>query len=686
VPLTLAAVCAFALGQPLLDLFGRNPEFFIAHGFTSFDVLLFPLVLLVLIPLLLSVPVLTLRLVGPRTAGIAHAIVIGALFSTFVATAWVALLGGNGSTTLFVAVVVGVGVLCASAYLAYPVLQTGILYAAWAVAVFAVWFLLMTPAGRVALARTGDLLEPGQISNQVPVVLLVFDEFPLATMIDSQGNLLSEQFPNFAKLAGDGVWYRNAIGVRQRTEEALPSILTGIGADESSIPVSSDHPLTIFTLLSDTYDVTAVETVTDLCPDFACRNASRHIDPIGDRWGAFGVDLAIVYSHLSTPREISAGLPAIDQTWGNFTTSAESDFDVIDQFLASVDNDRRLEVDRFLDTLEFEGPEPAFRFGHVLYPHHPWELIPDGRRTGARGSAGAVGKGWRDDEWLAAQGYQRHILQSQYTDNILGDVIGRLREAGVYEDALVIAVADHGITISPGVEHQRLITEETVGTIAAVPLFVKYPDGHGGVTPGTIDDVRSETVDLLPTIADVIQTVVPWQIDGMSLLDPARSARESSVMVGADGPVRFGVDGEEKLAAAALKETWFVDGDPWTLAPPGWRHWLGRPISETSGSTDSQDVRVWIRQQSLLTDLADDADQIPTFMSGSVTFDEAANGDEILFAVVDGVVRGVTRVYDPEGAKARFEVMIPPDLIHPGANDIVLWVVSGDPGQPSLVR
>jgi hypothetical protein len=156
-------------------------------------------------------------------------------------------------------------------------------------------------------------------------------------------------------------------------------------------------------------------------------------------------------------------------------------------------------------------------------------------------------------------------------------------------------------------------------------------------------------------------------------------------MMGANGPVRFGVDGEEKLAAAALKEAWFVGGDPWTLAPPGWRGWLGRPISEISGATDSEDVRIWIRQQRLLSDVAADADQIPTFLSGSVTLGEAASGDEILFAVVDGVVRGVTRVFDPDGQKARFEVMIPPELIHAGANDITLWVVDGDPRQPSLV-
>jgi hypothetical protein len=42
VPLSLATVGAFGFSQPLLDLLGRNPEFFIAQGFTPLDVTLYP--------------------------------------------------------------------------------------------------------------------------------------------------------------------------------------------------------------------------------------------------------------------------------------------------------------------------------------------------------------------------------------------------------------------------------------------------------------------------------------------------------------------------------------------------------------------------------------------------------------------------------------------------------------------
>ena len=67
---------------------------------------------------------------------------------------------------------------------------------------------------------------------------------------------------------------------------------------------------------------------------------------------------------------------------------------------------------------------------------------------------------------------QRHLLQVGYADHIVGEVIGGLEDAAIYEDSLVVVVADHGISIKPGVSHQRKITDDTVGEIAAIPLFV----------------------------------------------------------------------------------------------------------------------------------------------------------------------------------------------------------------------
>ncbi|MEX2132711.1 MAG: sulfatase-like hydrolase/transferase, partial [Acidimicrobiia bacterium] len=366
-------------------------------------------------------------------------------------------------------------------------------------------------------------------------------------------------------------------------------------------------------------------------------------------------------------------------------TGTQSEFDIIDRFLTGVDDDRRLEVDRLLTTFDFDGLEPTFRFAHFLYPHHPWEVTADGHRTGAGNSPGGEGAGWSDDEWLVAQGYQRHILQAQYADTILGRVMDRMKADGIYEESMLLVVADHGITIGPGVENQRLITPETVGTIAAVPMFVKYPSGQPGIDPGLIDDVRAETVDLVPTVADVIGIDLPWDAEGLSLLDPARDLRETSVMIGRGGPVRFGVDGTEKLIAAAAKEEWFPAGDPWSLAPPGWRGWLGLHIGDIS-TLETPEVSVTVDQDDLLASLPAGSDRLPVFLSGEIELDRTTTGEEILIVSADGVVVAATRVFDAEGSSASFEVLIPPTVLQSGENDVVVWLADGGPDSHSLRR
>jgi hypothetical protein len=260
-----------------------------------------------------------------------------------------------------------------------------------------------------------------------------------------------------------------------------------------------------------------------------------------------------------------------------------------------------------------------------------------------------------------------------------------LKSEGVYEETLLLVVADHGITIGPGVENQRLITTETVGTIAAVPMFVKYPSGFPNVEPGTIDDLRAETVDLVPTVADVIGVSMPWDVDGLSLLDPDRARRTRSVMLGRDGDVEFGVDGDEKLAAAATKEQWFPDGDPWALAPPGWQSWLGLSMAEMS-TAEAPEVSISVTQQPLLSSLPPDPEVLPVYLSGSLRLDRTTTGEEVLVVAADGVVVAVTRVFDPDGPSARFEVLIPPEILDTGENDVELWLAEDGPEARSLSR
>ena len=94
-------------------------------------------------------------------------------------------------------------------------------------------------------------------------------------------------------------------------------------------------------------------------------------------------------------------------------------------------------------------------------------------------------------------------------------LLRRLEATGLYDRALVIVTADHGVSFEPkGL--MREVAPQNLADIAGVPLFVKYP----GQSRGRIDDRDAKTIDIVPTIADVLGVTIPWHVDGVSLRRP----------------------------------------------------------------------------------------------------------------------------------------------------------------------
>ena len=69
-------------------------------------------------------------------------------------------------------------------------------------------------------------------------------------------------------------------------------------------------------------------------------------------------------------------------------------------------------------------------------------------------------------------------------DRELGLLMRRLRRTGLFDQALLVVVADHGYAFEVGRPGRRLVTETNIDEIAGVPFFVKAP----GQTEGEVDD------------------------------------------------------------------------------------------------------------------------------------------------------------------------------------------------------
>ena len=56
--------------------------------------------------------------------------------------------------------------------------------------------------------------------------MVVFDELPLTSLMDSGGRSDAERYPALARLAGDANWSRGATAVHDSSALAVPAMLT----------------------------------------------------------------------------------------------------------------------------------------------------------------------------------------------------------------------------------------------------------------------------------------------------------------------------------------------------------------------------------------------------------------------------------------------------------------------------
>lgn len=681
--LHLAALWSIAVAQPTFDVVGRSPEFFVAHDAGPADLLTLVAFLCVGVPagcaLLTHLAGLCggwrwrRRAAGTLIGGLAGAVAVAALKPL-----------GGGSYAMTAAMFLVTAAAGAGSYLRFPPVRTFVSFLAPAVVVVPAVFLLSPGVSRVLAPMNDEIgaFDDVSFASTPPVVVVVFDQFQLAALLDSAGNIDRATFPNFAALADDAIWFRNATAVANMTIHALPAVVTGRYPSRGRLPVAADHPANLFTLLGGRYRLHVEEPLTELCPESLCP-AERPW--FGARFSGVLGDLAVVYPRVLLPDELVAFLPPVNQTWHDFTANAANQT-VQNRWLSARAEDRRAPADRFIESITATGP--ALHFLHVLLPHEPWTYLPTGQQfTFQRHSIGLRDGKWVDDSWAAALNYQRYLLQVGYADTLLGKLVARLRRVGIYDDALIVVTADHGASLRPGKSFRRP-DESSFEEIAAVPLLLKRP----GQRRGAVSDANVEVVDIVPTVAAELGSALPWTADGVNALDAAHAPRPTKVMFFARASKRMEVAGDlgqALLEGAARKFRWLETGNPLDVPTPEGRYGelVGR-AADPLRTAQSSALEVVVDALPLMREVDPDADFIPAHITGAVVSKQDPSPAPVLAIAVNGTVAAVTRPYSfpVMGRRAAWEAIVHPRWFVPGANALeVLEVLeSGSDGTVAL--
>jgi len=669
--LELAVLCGFAFAQPLFDLLGRNPEFFAVRGSPSGDIVLFAFALVLLPPLLLTGVEALAGLAGCKVRDVVHAVLV-AFLGALIAIQVVKRVGAlPAALDLALAIAAGLGLAWVVAVRRARMARTFMTVLSPAPVLFLALFLLGSGVTQLVLPEDAKVAAASTRSGP-PVVMVVFDEFPLTSLLTRDGTIDGVRYPNFATLAGRSTWYSRATTVFDSTTHAVPAILDGRRPRKGSLPTLARHPNNLFTLLGRTYRLNVSEEASHLCPRSLCPNAVR--PSLGKRLRELSLDSGIVYAHLVLPAAFEDSVPSIAEGWGDFGGG-----DAGDAVLALLGGGGR--PARFEDWVRSIRPSstPALNFKHVLLPHVPWQYLPDGHGYARSASRlpGLVRPEAANDPFLVRQQYQRHLLQVGFTDRLLGRLIARLRETGLWDSALVVVTADHGVAFRVGERDRRAVTPENVEDIAPIPLFVKAP----GQRTGRVSTNPVQTIDILPTIADELGIDLPWRVDGQPADSPAPAGRPAVDMrTRAWEPLRLdAADLERRLRAAVERKVRFFgsgnDG-PGLYAVGAHQELLGRSVSAL-GAVDGGEATAAIDVASELADV-DLGKDLPVQVTGTIS--GAGPGRHDLALAVDGRVVTVSQSFPWEGEE-RFSAFVPPESFRSGPNLVEVFLVpsSGPP-------
>jgi hypothetical protein len=511
--LNLAVLWTFAVAQPLFDLLKDNPEFFAARGSSGFDIVSFSVLLIVLPPAILLGIELLLGLIRPELRQGAHIVFLGALTALIAAQALKKSIDASDTVLIVLSLAVGAGI--AVLWTRAEPVRSFLNVLSPVPLVFLLLFLLSGQISELAFPSEAKARSIGGVAR-APIVVVLLDELPSDTLVDENDQIDAKRFPGFGELARSATWFKNAYTIYDSTERAQPAIMDGNLPAKDKQPISSDHPNSIFSLFAKTHHMNVDEEATAVCSRDLCT------DTIGDesyskRMSSIAEDLGLVWLHVVSPPDIENDLTSVSENWGNFgggdTTQAPAP-DAVPTLntRAKLNRGRSARFQAWMDRIVV-GRRPGLNFKHTLMPHVPWQYLPSGRlyRRQPNDAIPGLSQQAFEDQGQLDVLLQRHFLQTGFTDLELQELWKKLKSDGLWDQSLIVVAADHGVAF-PHARERRRLNRQTAREIAPIPLIIKAP----GQKKARVDDAWVETIDILPTIFDILNLDPRVRMDGRS--------------------------------------------------------------------------------------------------------------------------------------------------------------------------
>ena len=247
--------------------------------------------------------------------------------------------------------------------------------------------------------------------------------------------------------------------------------------------------------------------------------------------------------------------------------------------------------------------------------------------------------------------------------------------------------SDHGASFRPG-DRFKSPSATNFSEILPVPLLIKLPAGQ---TAPIYQDDHLETIDILPTIAQLTGIGVPWEMDGRSALD-ATSPPRSAKTIYSQGGTRRHQYGQEAVRVAVReavkrKVDLFGSGsNPAPVASPEKLWILGRTPQEIGVQGPSLD-RVTLDLPALYERVDPASHFVPAQISGSLKKGRPTTSGTDLAIAVNGTIRATLHL---EGSAQKtsqiWSAILPENSFRHGRNRIEVFTIHPAPSGQVLSR
>ncbi len=257
---------------------------------------------------------------------------------------------------------------------------------------------------------------------------------------------------------------------------------------------------------------------------------------------AFAGSLPLLPEELARAGYFTAGLvnnPYLNPKFGYERGYDLYDYDFRRQDRSDAEDGRRNRSveesrERLLALLDAGLPRPFFFFLHLIDVHSDWvELpyespVPFAQRFVEPGQEPVElsDGGWSATRlMLRANSGESELSPQQverfaalydggvaYVDAALGVLFEELSARGLYDEALIVVLSDHGEEF---VEHGRWLHTQGYDECLRVPLLIKLPAARHG---GTRVAQQVELIDVLPTLLELLDLPAPAGGEGRSLV------------------------------------------------------------------------------------------------------------------------------------------------------------------------